>query len=273
VRRGGQQHHGVRATGEQAGQSGTTRQAILVAARRDVVALIDDDDVPPGVFQIIPVLKIVLERIDRDDGAVVVVERVVIAGDAVAHPLQADRIQPHQRDRKTAPEFLLELGQHALERNHQDALPAPALDQLGGENARLERLSQTDGIGNQDPLARLLEGLQRGIELIGHEIHDRAMAQMDLVIVGCAAAKLRFEIQESAVEMRTGVRHKLGRGRVENEDFLLKLRQELGSTAAHQVGNAIATEQVSAIAGWIDAADKPLFIANNDTRARGVRKH
>ncbi|MEF8703811.1 MAG: hypothetical protein V5B32_11250, partial [Candidatus Accumulibacter sp. UW26] len=91
--------------------------------------------------------------------------------------------------------------------------------------------------------------------------------------VGCAAAKLRFEIQESAVEMRTGVRHKLGRGRVENEDFLLKLRQELGSTAAHQVGNAIATEQVSAIAGWIDAAYKPLFISNNDTRARGVRKH
>jgi hypothetical protein len=150
------------------------------------VALIDDDDVPPGVFQIIAVLEIVLERIDRDDRAVVVVERVVIAGDAVAHSLQPDRIQPHQRDGKTAPEFLLELGQHALLRNHQDALPAPALDQLGGENAGFERFSQTDGIGNQDPLARLLEGLQRGIELIGHEIHDRAMAQMDLVVIGRA---------------------------------------------------------------------------------------
>ena len=88
VRRGRQQHHGVGTAREHAGQSGATRHAILVATRRHVVALINDDDVPPGVLQVIPVLKVVLEGIDRDDGAVVIVERVVIAGNVVAHPLQ-----------------------------------------------------------------------------------------------------------------------------------------------------------------------------------------
>ena len=86
VRRGRQQHHGVGTAREHAGQSGATRHAILVASRRHVVALINDDDVPPGVLEVIPVLKVVLEGIDRDDAAVEVVERVVIAGNVVANP-------------------------------------------------------------------------------------------------------------------------------------------------------------------------------------------
>src|SRR5712691_1675517 len=75
----------------------------------DVVTLIDDDDVPPGVLKIVAILKIILQGVDRDDAAVEIIERVVVAGNAVAHPRQPQRIQAHQRNRKAAPPLLLEL--------------------------------------------------------------------------------------------------------------------------------------------------------------------
>jgi hypothetical protein len=45
-------------------------------------------DVPPGVLQIVAVLEVVFECVDRDDGPVVVVERIVVGRDVVAHPLR-----------------------------------------------------------------------------------------------------------------------------------------------------------------------------------------
>ena len=51
------------------------------------MALIDNDDVPPSVLQIVPVLKVVLESVNRNNRAVVIIEGVVVAGDAVPDSL------------------------------------------------------------------------------------------------------------------------------------------------------------------------------------------
>ncbi len=87
----------------------------------------------------------------------------MVARDLIAHPLQAHRIQPDQRNGEAAPEFLLELGEHALERDDQNPLAAPALDQLRGQNAGLQRLAKAHGVGDEDALAGLAQGLERGV--------------------------------------------------------------------------------------------------------------
>ncbi|MNG38263.1 hypothetical protein D3C84_1259020 [compost metagenome] len=51
------------------------------------MALIDDDDVPPGLLEVVSILQAGLECIDRNDGAVVVIERIVVGRDTVTHTL------------------------------------------------------------------------------------------------------------------------------------------------------------------------------------------
>ena len=185
------------------------------------MALIDDDDIPPGVFQIVAVLQIALEGVDRDDAAVEVVERVVVGRDAVAHPSQADRVQPHQWDREAAPPLLLELGEHGLLRDDEDALAPASLNQLGGQHTGFQRLAQADGVGDEDARARLPQRLQRRVELVGHKVHHTAMAKMDFLVVGHIAAAQALQVQQRRVERRAGVGHEFGLGRVQYLDVVL----------------------------------------------------
>ena len=60
----------------------------LAAAVGDVVALIDDDDVPAGVLEPGAVARVVLERIDGDDATVVVGEGVAVGGDLLLDAAQ-----------------------------------------------------------------------------------------------------------------------------------------------------------------------------------------
>ena len=51
----------------------------------------------------------------------------MVARDRVTNALEAERIETDERDGEAGPEFLLELRQHALLRDHQDTTPAAAL--------------------------------------------------------------------------------------------------------------------------------------------------
>ena len=199
------------------------------------MAFIDDDDIPPRVFEIVAVLQIALEGVDRNDAAIEVVERVVVGRDAVAHPGQANRVQPHQRDRKAAPPLLLELGEHGLLCDDEDALATAPLNQLGGQHAGFQRLAQADGVGDEDARARLPQRLQRRVELVGHQVHHTAMAKMDLLVVGHISAAQALQVEQRRVEGRAGIGHKFGLGRIEDLDVVLQGGQEQRGRAAHQV--------------------------------------
>jgi hypothetical protein len=60
VRRGRQQDQRVGTAGESPGQACPPRLALLRGARRDVVTLIDDDDVPPSVLEIVAIFEVIL---------------------------------------------------------------------------------------------------------------------------------------------------------------------------------------------------------------------
>ena len=96
---------------------------------------------------------------------------------------------------------------------------------------------------------------------------------MNLIVVGCAAPQLRFEVQKRAVEVGTGISDKLSCGWVEDFNFILKHRQELSSTATHQFRHTITNKQVPSITGGINTTHKPFFISNDNSCAWGVGKH
>ncbi len=134
VRRGGQHDERVRATRQQIGQAGALR---ATAALGHVVRLIDDDDVPVGTLQIMPVFDVLLERVYGHDGAIEIMEGVVIARNAVAHTLQALGIQPREDD-------------------------------------SFQGLAQANAVGNENARPGLLQRLDRRLQLEGDDVHRRA---------------------------------------------------------------------------------------------------
>ena len=97
------------------------------------------------------VLDVVLERVDGDDDPIEVVERVHARRDLGLHPLDAHRVQAHERDREAAPKLLLELRQDRLHCDDKDASATPSSDEFGEQHANLDRLPESHAVGHQEP--------------------------------------------------------------------------------------------------------------------------
>ena len=169
-------------------QSRETAAQRARAAIGHVVRLVDHDHVPPGLFEVGAVLRSLLQRVDGDDRLVVVVERVVVGRDAPPHPLDSDRVEPGQGNREPVPELFLELGEHALDGQHQDAPAAPPRDQFADQDAGLQRLAEAHRVGDQDALPWPRERLASRVELVLNEVHGGLMADADAVVVGYGRA-------------------------------------------------------------------------------------
>lgn len=200
MRGGGKQDQAVGAAGKQAGQTRTPGDAAGTAFR-DVVGLVDDDDVPVGILQIGAVFGILLKRIHGDDAFVKIMERIVVGGDLLPYTVQAHRIQAGQRDGKTGPQFFLELGHHAFDRDHKDASAPAATDELGQQYAALQRFTQAHGIRDEQALPGLAQGQGRRVELIGYGIHGRLVPAIDTAIRGHGLAQQAFQIQARILEI------------------------------------------------------------------------
>ena len=273
VGRGRQQDEGVRAVGQQASEAGAPRQPGFPRPGRDVMAFVDDDQVPPGVLQIVAVLQVVLEGVDGDDAAVVEVERVVVGGDAVAHPGQTHRVQSHQGNGEARPPLLLELGEHGLLGDDQDAFAAPALDQFGGEDATLQSFAQAGAVGDEDARPRLAQGLQGGVELIGDQVHHAPVAQVDGIVVGHAAAALALQIEQGGVVGGAGVGDQFRLGGVQDLDVRFQRGQEERGLTPYQVGNPVTGQQPAPIDRGVGAADEPFLVPDDRSGAGGKGEH
>ena len=54
---------------------------------------IDDNNIPPGIFQMVTVFNVLFQGIDGNNRFIEIVKRVVVRGDAVTYFLQASRVQ------------------------------------------------------------------------------------------------------------------------------------------------------------------------------------
>ena len=233
-----------------------------------VVRLVDDDDVPPRLFEVGAVLRILLQGVDGDDRLVVVVERVVIGRDSAAHPLNADGIRAGQGNDEPVPEFLLKLRQHAFHSKDEDAPPAPSGNELAHQDAGFQRLAESYGVGDQDALAGPREGQAGRIELIGHVVHGGGVPDMDIRVARHGLAKLALHVKDAVRELGGVVGNELRLRRIEHLDGGLQGGEKDGFASPYELGNPVADDLVSA-GRVVHAADNPFRIAHDDACARG----
>ena len=139
------------------------------------MSFVNDDNIPVGSFEEVAVFAILFDCVDGDDGLVVVVEGVVIGGDLGADTLQRGGVESGERDGEAGPKFLLKLGEHGLDGEHENTPPFAAPDQFGEEDARFDGFTEADGVGDENALPGLLEGERCGVELVGDDIEGRLM--------------------------------------------------------------------------------------------------
>jgi hypothetical protein len=235
------------------------------------VRLVDDDQIPPGVFQIVTVLAVALEGIDRDDGAVVVVEWVVVGRDLATDALDAGRVQSGEGDGEAVPKLLLELTHHALGGDHQDAPGLAATHQLGGQDAGFERLAQTDGIGNEQPRAQLPQHLVRGLELERQRVHHAPMTEHHRLLLQRGLTQPRLDEEPGGDECRRVVVDQLGLRRIDQGD-VFELTEEQRLAIAHGFRHADAGKLPAPETALVGILDDPFLIANqgSGTGSRGL---
>ena len=132
----------------------------LIVLRADVggiVDLIHDHGIPADLLQLRAVLR-ALQRVHGDDNPREIRERIAASRQFLADLLNAVRIQAHQRDGETRPEFLLKLLHDVLRGDHQDALTAAAADELCEDHADFQSFTQADGVGNEHAGAEVIVG-------------------------------------------------------------------------------------------------------------------
>ena len=143
---------GVALASSRASVRGASRRASLLRRLLSPMRLCDSSMTTASqlhVVEVVPV-RVALERVDRDDDPLVEGERVPARRDLPLDPLDADRVQPDQRDREPGPQLLLELLEHLLRGHHQDPVAPAAPDQLGEDQPDLQRLAQPHHVREQD---------------------------------------------------------------------------------------------------------------------------
>ena len=120
-----------------------------------LVRLVDDYQIPPRIPDGRPDLRILLEGVDRYDRAVELIEHVEMRRNPVSHPAYRLAIEPAERDREPRPEFLLELSQHRPRRDDEYPAGPTSQGEFRSDQTRLERLSESNVVGDQKPDAIL----------------------------------------------------------------------------------------------------------------------
>ncbi len=193
----------------------------------------------------------------------------MVRRDAGADALDADGVEADEGDGEPAPQLLLELREHALDGDDEDPLPAPPLDELAEEDARLERLPEPDGVGDEDPLPRLLERLDRGVELVGHGVHGGPVPYVEVRVGGRRLPKEALDVEPRGPVRARRVRHERGLGRVEHLDVALEVGEEDGLLVADQLGEPHDGEGVPPLGAPVDGAHEPLGVADDDAGSGG----
>ena len=238
--------------------------------------LVDDDRVPAHGVEVLAVPALVLERVDRDDDPLVVGERVAAGRDLPLDPLDAERVQPDQRDREPGPQLQLELLEDLLRGDDQDAVAAAAADQLGEDEADLQGLAEADHVGEEDARAEVLQRELGGALLVGELVEEEAVRGGGEAALGLrerGAAQRRLQVEPG---------HREPGGVVADERRLLgpqqdRLRvfergEEDGVLLADELRHAGGPDLVAVVFGGRAAADQPFGVPDDDPRPGRERR-
>ena len=161
---------------------------------------------------------------------------------SLAMPSESSRTK---RNAEAVPQLGLELGEHRLAGQHQDAVGATAAEQFDQDHAHLDGLAQADRIGQQQPGAELPQRPLDGHLLEVHGLERPHAHQIGLDAGGRHLAKLGFEEELREAVAAGIVSHQLGIAGIDRLDGV-QLGQENALVAADQVVGADAMDGASA---------------------------
>ena len=187
------------------------------------------------------------------------------AGDAVA-------VKTRKRNRETVPEFLLELLEHGLHGQDQDATAAATFHEFRYENAGFECFTDTYGVGDQNAGARSAQRLDGGSELVVEHVHGGVLRDVDLRVRGGCLSQERLD-EELRLHVGAGVVLDEPRFfRQQNGDLVFKTLNEAGFLAANEVRDADASEFVRVIlrgvGGKLHTLHEPFGVTDQNAHAR-----
>ena len=219
-------------------------------------------------------VRVALERVDRDDDPLVEGERVAARRDLPLDPLDADRVQPDQRDREPGPQLLLELLEDLLRGHYQDPVAPAAADQLGEDQPDLQRLAQSHHVREQDAGPQPFQGELGRALLEGQRVEQEPVRQRQaaLGLGQRGTAQGGFQEQPGHGEPRCLVRDENGLLGFEQERLrVLQLGEEHRVLVPDQFRDAGRADLVPVVLGDGAVADHPLRLADHDTGAGRVR--
>lgn len=263
VRCGRGEDEGVRIGGQQCGEP-----VVLRGAVRDVVRFVDHDRVP-ALFAKVRHVPIAFQRVDRDDDALVVGERVPAGREHLSNPLNAGRIQADEGEREPRPQLHLHLLEHVLRRHDEDAVASAPSDQFREDHADLDGLAQTHRVREQDarPQFVRVEGLRDRLELVVKGAGETAPCCLEARVRhrDRRLAQHRFEPQSASPESIRRIGDHSDRSRIDLVDAVESCRED-GGGLADQLGQARDVDE-RAVRPWLDRRNEPLLVPDDYDRS------
>src|SRR5699024_6066177 len=199
----------------------------------------------------------------------VVGEGVPARGEFLPDPLDAERVQPDERQREACPELELHLLKDVLRRDDEDSLAAAAASQLRQDHADLDRLAEPHSVGEEDTRAEVVRAereLGRTL-LVRERVGQGPRGHREVWFrdrYSCAAHH-RLQPQPCGAEPRRVVGHHAGLPGVARNDAVKRCgeRGRLVEDDARDAGHV----DEPAITGTFHASDEPFFVPDLDDRA------
>ncbi len=149
----------------------------------------NDNDVLVGILQCRTKLPVVLESVNGHDGPVEVVEWVLVFWETFLYALRNEAIQTGETERKTHPEFHLELSKRGFGGHNQDPFAPATCDQFAYWDARFNSLAQAHVICNQNAWTWSPQRQASRCQLVRHRIICRPRSNRQVGPLGAAVRK------------------------------------------------------------------------------------
>ena len=118
----------------------------------------------------------VLDRVDRDDDAVEVRERVAAGRDPLPKSLDALGVQSDKRYARAAPELVLDLVEDVARDDGEDPRRAAAALELGQQHCDLDRLAEPDRVRHEQARLKLRHRGPERLALVGQIVGEHRVA-------------------------------------------------------------------------------------------------
>ena len=132
----------------------------------NLVTLINHNDVPMRLLQPCTETTVVFQRVNGDDGLVVIVEWIFVERYLVLNLGYAYAVKTNKGYGKAVPDFFLKLCKDALQGTDKNALSSATTNHLAEKDADFNSLAKTYTICYQEARARQFKSFQRRLHLI-----------------------------------------------------------------------------------------------------------